>query len=223
MDVWILGDTILRWDGQTWNSVPDSVNDNRTASTFWGSGRDNVWASGWGYLGRYDGTGWNQHDACHFGIAIWGIGTSDLWLIQGVAPDTSPYFITHGGASSWPGCWGDTTGTHFTFAHPLQAIWGSGASNVWAVGARGAIIHYDGTAWSQVTKSPATLTLHGVWGTAANDIWAVGDSGVIVHFDGSGWSKGVTLTTRTLHAVWGDPSGDVWAVGDTGTVLHLTR
>ena len=68
-------------------------------------------------------------------------------------------------------------------------MWGNGASELWAVGDSGAIVHYNGSAWSLIPNSPTTATLHGVWGTAANDVWAVGDSGLILHFDGSEWSK----------------------------------
>jgi hypothetical protein len=271
-DVWILGDTILRWDGQKWNSVPDSVvgyaagpvvggyalwvnapddvwvgaglkaadhwtgtapwtaaslSDNRGARALWGSGPTDVWTSdcGAGYLGHWDGTGWSHLESIDNGRAIWGSGTGSVWMIEGSCDFSSvssgPSTIVH-----WNGISGGYVAgkdTQFVSSHNLQAIWGSGTSAIWAVGDSGAIVHYDGRAWSQSASSPTTLSLHGVWGTAAHDVWAVGDSGVIVHFDGSGWSRGVTLTTRTLHAVWGDPSGDVWAVGDTGTVLHLTR
>jgi hypothetical protein len=261
--VWTVGDTILRWDGQKWDSVGGSVafglalwanaandvwvgvafkgayhwtgaawttvslNDNRVARTFWGSGPSDVWTSDClgGYLGHWDGTAWTHLNSTDNGVAIWGSGTTDVWMIErsfpftSVSCDSGSTFVTH---------WSGITGlggkqTQFTFPHNLRAIWGSVTSDIWAVGEAGAIVHYDGTAWSELTSSPTSAGLRGVWGTAANDVWAVGDSGVILHFEGSSWSKDVRLTSRTLRAVWGDPSGEVWAVGDSGTVLHLTR
>lgn len=226
-DVWL---GVGLKDAYHWTGAPPwitaSLNDNRVARTFWGSGPTDVWTSDCaaGYLGHWDGAAWNHLNSLDAGNAIWGSGTSDVWMIEvrGGSPlacDSGATSIAH-----WSGIAGfGSKQTQFTFLHNLRALWGSGASDIWAVGEAGAIVHYDGTAWSQVTNSPTTLDLRGVWGTAANDVWAVGDSGVMLHFDGSGWSKGVHLTSRTLRAVWGDPSGDVWVVGDTGTMLRLTR
>jgi len=214
-----------------WTGTPPwtaaSLSDNRAARTFWGSSPSDVWTSDClgGYLGHWDGAGWNHLESMSQGAAIWGSGTTDVWMIDrkawSLSCDSGATAILH-----WTGISGGSIAgkdTQFVFPRSLRAIWGSGIRDIWAVGERGAIIHYDGTAWSQLSNSPTTLGLRGVWGTAANDVWAVGDSGVILHCDGSSWSKAVSLTTRTLRAVWGDPSGDVWAVGDTGTVLHLTR
>jgi len=264
-DVWLAGDTtILRWDGQHWNSLPNPwgppgasatglwvnapsdvwlgagqpyayhwtgtawtttrLNDNRRAWAIWGNATNDVWAADCsvGYLGHYDGTGWNHLNSQDGGPAIWGSGTSDVWLIDllgwNSACDSAPSVIIH-----WQGATSVPRDTQFTFAHALQAMWGNGTSELWAVGDSGAIVHYNGRAWSLIPNSPTTATLHGVWGTAANDVWAVGDSGLILHFDGSEWSKSVTPTTRTLRSAWGSLSGEVWAVGDSGTVLRFTR
>src|SRR5215831_18736214 len=66
----------------------------------------------------------------------------------------------------------------------LSAIWGSEASDVWAVGDSGTILHWDGSAWSSVS-SGTTNALRAVWGSGASDVWAVGDFGTILHWDGS--------------------------------------
>jgi hypothetical protein len=50
----------------------------------------------------------------------------------------------------------------------LGAIWGSGASDVWAVGGLGTILHWDGSAWTSVS-SGTTNGLSGVWGSGASD------------------------------------------------------
>lgn len=44
----------------------------------------------------------------------------------------------------------------------VNAIRGRGASDVWAVGARGAIAHFDGTTWSR-SESGAAESLTGLW------------------------------------------------------------
>ena len=271
-DVWILAhDTILRWDGLKWNSVPDSgvgyayavvggvglwvnapsdvwlgvgqkfadhwagappwtaasLGDNRAARALWGSGPSDVWTSDCaaGYLGHWDGTGWSHLESIDNGRAIWGSGSGDVWMIEGYCDgfsvDSGPSSLIH-----WKGISGSYIAgkdTQFTTTHNLHAIWGSGTSDIWAVGDSGAIVHYNGTAWSLSTNSPTAVGLHGVWGTRPDDVWVVGEGGVILHFDGSRWSQSVSPTTRALRSTWGSSSGDVWAVGDSGTVVHLTR
>jgi hypothetical protein len=101
----------------------------------------------------------------------------------------------------------------------LSSVWGSGASDVWAVGAPGTILHWNGGAWSSVS-SGTTAVLSSVWGSGASDVWAVGGSGTILHWNGSAWSIVSSGTTTFLYSVWGSEAGDVWAVGGSGTILH---
>jgi hypothetical protein len=103
----------------------------------------------------------------------------------------------------------------------LRGVWGTSASNVWAVGYSGAIRHYDGTIWSGVS-SGTSQPLAGVWGTSASDVWAVGGlSGTILHYNGTGWSS---LLERgqpgILFGVWGSSASDVWVGGDADSVFH---
>ena len=111
----------------------------------------------------------------------------------------------------------------------FQDVWGSSATDMFAVGSHG-ILHYDGISWSpQVTGGPGGKykDLSGVWGTSSTDVFAVGRrSGLepersgILHYDGTSWSKQNTGTTSRLRSVWGSSSTDVFAVGDDGTILH---
>jgi hypothetical protein len=55
----------------------------------------------------------------------------------------------------------------------LYGIWGSGANDVWAVGAQNNIVHYDGAAWTNVV-SGANGSLSAIWGSGPNDVWAGG-------------------------------------------------
>ena len=62
----------------------------------------------------------------------------------------------------------------------VHEIWGSSASNVVAVAARGIILHYDGSHWSQMV-SPTDRDLFGVWGSGPGNVFATGVLGVILH------------------------------------------
>jgi hypothetical protein len=69
----------------------------------------------------------------------------------------------------------------------LWSIWGSSATDVWAVGDNGTILHYNGTNWTNA--SSATLeVLNRVWGSSSSDVWAVG-----------GYTTGTDLRGTILH------------------------
>ncbi len=96
----------------------------------------------------------------------------------------------------------------------LRAAWGHD-EHLWAVGEKGTIAHFDGTAW-EFADTRTTSTLNAVFGIAPNDIWAVGEGGTALHFDGAQWSSVATGHDGTLRAVWGGASDDVWFGGDAG-------
>ncbi len=61
----------------------------------------------------------------------------------------------------------------------LWSAWGTSASDVWAVGWNGTILHYNGTSWSSVSSGTLPMDLYGVWGASASDVWAVGSGGIL--------------------------------------------
>ncbi len=109
----------------------------------------------------------------------------------------------------------------------LEAVWGSGPDDVWAVGRRGTIRHTarGSSVWTVIT-SPTTNDLHAVWGSGPNDVWAAGDIGTILHYDGTSWSLATLAlpngdTPTNLFGIWGSSQEDVWIVGE-GLILHRT-
>jgi hypothetical protein len=124
--------------------------------------------------------------------------------------DGGSFMNAGGGACSSDGwCWSTPTPQ----GNPLYAISGSSASDVWAVGDSGSIVHWDGTSWTQVATGEHGA-LHGVFAAGAHDAWAVGDD-AILHWDGAAWSTppGVPGAGFVWRAVSGTGSGDVWIVG----------
>jgi hypothetical protein len=101
----------------------------------------------------------------------------------------------------------------------LYSVWGSAVDEVFAVGAAGTILHYDGSDWSSETFNTLN-TLYSVWGSSASDVFAVGAVGKILHYDGSDWSLESSGTTEALNSVWGSSASDVFAVGAGGRILH---
>jgi len=123
-------------------------------------------------------------------------------------------------ASTWSAM---TSGT----VNDLRAIWGTSASNVYAVGTNGTILHYNVADWSSMTSNTVN-SLYGIWGSSATDIFAVGELGTIVHYDGTGWS---TMTSNVnvvgpgsyLFDVWGTANNNVYAVGGDGINQYYTH
>jgi photosystem II stability/assembly factor-like uncharacterized protein len=110
-------------------------------------------------------------------------------------------------------------------ATELKNIWGSSSKDLYAVGAKGAIIHSTngGTSWSEQvsgTKEP----LFSLWGSSAKDLYAVGQSGAIVHSINSGktWEAQKSGTAVLLSNIWGISKDEVYAVGQSGTILRTT-
>ena len=102
----------------------------------------------------------------------------------------------------------------------LEAVWGSGPNDVYAVGWN-QILRDNGTAWSRVMTLPSVERC-GIWGTGPNDVYAVGEGysnttqtyyGVVLHYDGLVWSNVSISTTAGLHGIWGSGPGDIYVVG----------
>jgi hypothetical protein len=93
------------------------------------------------------------------------------------------------------------------------------AEDGWAVGDYGAIIHWNGSDWTNVT-SPTNDRLESVFMVSSSDGWAVSTFGGIIHWDGGNWSHVESPTNRILLEVFMIGSSDGWAVGDSGTIIR---
>jgi hypothetical protein len=212
-DMWAgnLQKVALHFDGAIWTEW--QLNDNRRAALFWGTSSDDIWASeknGAGYLGHWDGTGWDHVGECQYS-ELWMSDEGDLWT-AGNSPAGVFWLSADAGVLACPGQFDG-------IATAYNGIWGSSASDVWAVGPGGALGHWDGASWT-TPPSPTTQDLNWAWGTSPQNIWAVGAAGTIVHYNGSDWTTVASPTGQDLYGVAGN-GADAWAVGDGGTLLEL--
>jgi hypothetical protein len=114
-----------------------------------------------------------------------------------------------------PDGWGtQSSGTGAT----LRDVWGTSASDMYACGVDGTILHYDGIAWTSMSSN-TTGDLYSLWGASSDDIFAVGESGIVIHYDGIAWSPMGKPPTGHLNAVWGSAPDNVFAVGNGGIIL----
>lgn len=182
---------LSRFDGTRWtvDAPPPGIATNRTLQGVWSDGPGNAWAVGASStVVHWDGAKWNVVSGGAQPVvspgdnynAVWGAGGS-VW-IAGAASILRCTVLT-----AVTNCSNDAgAGTGALFG-----IWGTSATSIFAVGAGGRILQFNGTSWTTMA-SPTSLQLSRVWGTGPGNVYAVGD-GVMVHFDGKTWQN-VPLT-----------------------------
>ncbi len=248
----VLHGTQLQDGGVVWENRPTSITGFTSVPlrAVWGSSADHVRIGGRSF-GLFDPTSGNQ--ICNQLVltthpdggttwrpilgeqtitSIWGSSASDVWITADENNRASERGKTlHGttsGAANDGGAYEDSLAWQEVDSQAtvtLESLWGSSASDVWAVGALGTIRHITSSdsRWQEVA-SPTTETLRAIWGSGPNDIWAVGDSGTILHYDGTSFklsSAQLPLGKKpNLRGIWGSGPDDVWIVGDV--VLRFT-
>jgi hypothetical protein len=128
-------------------------------------------------------------------------------------PSSEPCYVSEGEAP--------------TTVNQLFAVWGSGSSDVFAVGGAGTILHYDGIGWTPMAWG-AGFGFEGVWGSSGTDVYAVGGFdgfglalGKILHYDGSCWREVFSTEEYQFTDIWGSGSTDVYAATSReGGILH---
>lgn len=161
-------------------------------------------------------------------LSVWGTSPSDVYVVGGPLGNSGFTAIAmHFDGSTWKSL--DPGGQ--------DSFWwvsGSGKDDIWMVGEKGRITHWDGKAFKEHAR-PTTATIWGVWAASPTDAWAVagtpeGGAGdpskpndVVLHWDGQSWTQdplpGAPLG-RSLNKIWGSGPDDLYAVGEAGTVWH---
>jgi hypothetical protein len=110
----------------------------------------------------------------------------------------------------------------------LLSVWGSSASDVWAVGADAGdgagptVLHLEGGSWSRL-ETGQSGDLWWVHGFAGGPLFMGGSGGTILRFDPSGGGSGFTRMNTpggpaatgsgVVFGVWGSSPDEMWAVG----------
>ncbi len=179
---------------------------------------DDVIGSGGLDVVQYDGQGWTSPFQIPVASPLSSKAFVGIWSgAQSVLAIATDGTIVQRAGATW---------TPMTTPNPnfraLRAIWGSSDQDVWVVGQRALLWHYDGATWSEVAV-PATAAgndLAALWGTTSSDVFAVGAFGTILHFDGAMWTRETGGGTGSLIGIWGASSADIWAIGSQGQLVH---
>jgi hypothetical protein len=209
------GGLILRYtpaDGWVKADSPISVNIN----AIHGTAADNIFAAAEaGTLLYYDGTTWTAEKARPNGISS-NLPLRDLWT----AP-TGECFVAVDGTfmlrRSATGTWSQDDTRQI---NSLYCVWGVNATDAYAAGLNGQIVHYDGSSWQRQSSQSYGSSLQGGWANAADDVYAAGLDGLIVHNGGSGWSVAIDGRGSRLKTMWGAAANDLHVVAQDGITLH---
>ncbi|MCB9680429.1 MAG: hypothetical protein H6733_03080 [Alphaproteobacteria bacterium] len=186
----------------------------------YGFAPDDVFAVGRdGAALHYDGSAWTVLDP---GTdedlwGVWGSSPTDVWVVGGATTDTdaSPVLLHYDGAAFTP--YTLDAADNPAGANALFKVWGLGGT-VFAVGAKGLIVQWDGSAWHR-TDAGATDDFVSLWGTASDHVVAVGGRSIaqVATWDGTAW----TTTNPTRPDGSGLPIVGLNAVtmADAGTAI----
>lgn len=111
-------------------------------------------------------------ESAYDAVAVGASGTGDGIIVR-CHVDNRPDFL------------GTTPVTTWTVESPpagtvgLEDVWAASPDAIWAVGAGGTVIKYNGSSWVRQTTG-TTEDLHAVDGIDAANVWIVGDRGVIL-------------------------------------------
>lgn len=221
-NAWAVGgaSTILRYNGTGWSVVSDVLRPVATADNYnavWGNG-SSVWIVGDKTVLRCGGAAGCVNETGSPG-ALYGIwGTSDASVKYAVGAGGK--IVKSAGGGAWQAMTSPTS-------HTLVRVSGTSANDVWAVG-DSVLIHYDGTAWTNVPmtgdlyylQSRAPSQLQGVfqlglWARSPDEVYLGGENGAIARYDGRTrtWSEmDFSMYRRRILAISGPAGGCALAV-----------
>ncbi|MDD5765991.1 MAG: hypothetical protein PHW79_07100 [Candidatus Marinimicrobia bacterium] len=202
----------------------------------WIVSENNIWAIGEIIVddpdSSYDGSGQERFNAARWDGEKW-----NLMRMERGAPMESIWYFNENDiwAAGIPIHW---DGEKWTYYHlwdmgvldpddgTVEHIWASSPDNIYFVGWKGSIVHYNGSTFTKM-ESGTTCQLEDVWGIDDNHIWAVGTEtnnsrSVILFYNGKVW--------KTMHdtdderkcwsnSVWTDSPYLLFLNGGSGRYL----
>jgi hypothetical protein len=146
--------------------------------------------SAWQSLPLPSGLSWSalQHVKTFSPTNAWAVGVGESGSLAAAT-------AAHWDGTSWTQV---STGFTTTLGLTMNVITGPSANDIWAAGQaqsfgyhnkvrHSVLLHYNGTAWSQVTV-PDTGGIVDVAAISATNAWAVGWDGSVLHWNGTAWT-----------------------------------
>jgi hypothetical protein len=251
----------LHWNGARWAQVPTPNSGISTLSGVSAVSANDIWAVGSGgtqtrettLVLHWDGRMWTQVPSptppgqvvALFSVSA--VSATDVWAVgRDLTSKLGKTLVLHWDGKAWTQVPSPSPGVS---DNQLFAVHMTSATDGWAVGfggnSQGAgvtlVLHWNGTAWTQVPSPTPGLRsggglLTGVSALTGSDAWASGfyntNSGgegtLLLHWDGTSWTRVPSPTPRPGGSTGGSflngvdmvATGDVWSAG--GTVFDGT-
>jgi len=184
---------------------------------------DSIWSVGNDATALYyDGQTWQKHetptDQTLWGV--WGADPDDMWTVGGKGQEEGQATILRNQGSGWEQV--EIPEIQKDKVYAFFKVWGTSADNVYIVGQRGVMLHWNGSELAEV-ETGTDEDLISLWGTGPDRIAAVGGrtNGVVARYDGTSWTTTALDLAPGLNGVWmGDPD-TIHVAGNMATLLTL--
>jgi hypothetical protein len=205
---WAVGDhgVIMSWNGVQWTRVSAYSPFDVYISVYALNSAD-AWIAGGHKTLHWDGSAWTQVPLPRSNMWLNSVAmalqrTAGPWRGWRISTDGSGWTETSGPTTEW-----------------VNAVAMASATDGWAVGSDGTILHWDGSTWTPA-PSPTTENLTSVTMRSAGDGWIAGDHGTVLRWDGSAWTRMPTPTENYLFGIAPTGPAEAWAVGENGAILR---
>jgi hypothetical protein len=202
--------TVIRYDGQSWSSMPSPTT--RYLRGVCGTSATNVYAVGdSGTVIRFDGTSWKVQSFPFPGdlLGVYCADSTNIFAAGRRQPGQGAVWSFNG--SQW------TAMTVPQGTSDLRAIHGVSPRDIHAVGSSGALVHFDGSSWSQQVWpwDRYSSTMNAVW-SVGGTAFTGGFEGITMAYRGGSWSDiGHAVSYRGL---WAASPKEMYAVGFFGGI-----
>ena len=230
-DVWVVGadkgngPAVLHWNGEAWTRErPDIHGDLWWTHAFPGGpvfmagGRGNVVRYQDGVFTRLDTPGFARHTV----FGLWGATPDDLWAVGSVAGRNGFIWRMQGGVWSEVALPEGLAVDAFGDPPGLFKVWGRAANDVYFVGARGLLLHFDGQVLRKL-DTPSQGSLFTIHGNADGEVAVGGGAAMsLLEIDADGVTEVAEARSGVLQGIYVDANGHAVACGERGVVYERT-
>jgi hypothetical protein len=214
---------ILRREAGQWRRLELGLTGIPLLNWAHGFSAEDVWVAGnAGTLLHWNGRSWRRAEVptTQDLWGVWGAAEDDVWAVGGSGRNRGDATLLHFNGLRWEQVPVPTLQRPGVYA--FFKVWGTARDDVWVVGQRGALLHWNGSSWTEHLAFTSD-DLISLWGTRRDHIIAVGgrSNAVVTVWNGSAWSVHNLAPLPGLNGVWMEEPGTAWLVGIEGTLARL--
>ena len=213
---------VMHFDGLEWTAVDLGVRVPLLNWVFGFSSADVTVVGNDGTILHFDGAAWTTESTTVSQDlwGVWGVSRDDLWAVGGNGRSEGQATLLRREAGAWRRM--PTPALSRPNVNAFFKVWGTSSDNVYAVGQRGAIVRFDGNAWTEQLSGTGD-DLIALWGTGPDRVVVVGgrNNGQVVVFDGDRWTHRSLSPLPGLNGVWMRRPDIAHVAGANGTLARL--